>query len=90
MFTWFLTRVLHYVGWCDEDSQLPPDIKQFDLACTTNVEIGIRQGWFCRSMAEDVANIRVLPNHIFEVVLVVQKAVQAGHYGKDIRGPLMS
>ena len=54
---------------------MPANIKQFYLTCPADVEVGIRQGWFGRSMAEDMANIRVLPNHIFKVVLVVQKAV---------------
>ena len=63
------------MGWCDGDLQLPPNFKQLDLACPADVKICVRKCRFSAGMPENVADVRVLSDHVFEVILEIQKAL---------------
>ena len=71
-----LTLVLPDTGWSDRDLKLSADIEQLNLTSPTDVKVGVGKRWFCRSMAQDVANVAILSDHVLKIVFKVKEAVR--------------
>ena len=76
MFRWSFTLVRSRAGLSDRSPQLAADVKELYLAGTTEVEVCIAQRWLGTGMPQDVADVRILADHIFKIILEVQIRVR--------------